>query len=320
MGENQFGFKKRASCGHAIFTIKTVSKYLLDNKEVGYAVFYDFSKAFDRINRTKMLAKLIGVLNPFLWRALLNYYDVSVIIKKNKEDENIFRIIKVSIGVKQGGPLSPRLFTGHINSLLRLLKNSGMVISINGIQMGLMVYADETATISRTPEQVKTCINIIESFCKKEDITLNGKKSVWMKLGEKPRFHPISKMAVPRPPEANVTFTAAGQAIEKVYAFKYLGYIITSDGKLNMHIEKRKKAANMPKRELDKMNLKSSNLLPEIKGLMIQALARSRLLYGMESCQMNEDNLDKLETFENNITKNTSTCPVDRTRIQYLRP
>ncbi len=36
---------------------------------------------------------------------------------------------------------------------------------------------------------------------------------------------------------------------------------------------------------------------------MIQALVRSRLLYGMESCQMNEDSLDKLETFENNITK-----------------
>ena len=51
---------------------------------------------------------------------------------------------------------------------------------------------------------------------------------------------------------------------------------ITSDAKTMYHIKQRKQAENLAKFELDKLNLKNSYLLPEIKGLMMQALVRSR--------------------------------------------
>ena len=61
--------------------------------------------------------------------------------------------------------------------------------------------------------------------------------------------------------------------------------------------------------ELDKLSLKNSYLQPEIKGLMIQALVRSRLLYGMETCHISEDAVDTLEKFENNIMKDYVNLP-----------
>jgi hypothetical protein len=303
LDENQFGFRKNASCSHAIFTLKTAQQALVEEKKMGYAVFYDFSKAFDRINRTKMMFNLIGKLNQFLWRALLNYYEVSVVIVVDENDNKKVRKIRVRIGVKQGGPLSPRLFTGHINKILKAIKISGHVMKIGEIQVGLMVYADDTATVRKTTDQVKLTIKIIENYCLVEDIKLNGKKCVWMKLGEKPIRHPISKKLCPRAMEQNEDFQVDNQALKKVCTFRYLGYLITSDGKQTEHYSMRKQAANLAKRELDKINLKNSLLDPKIKGLMIQTLVRSRLVYGLDNCFMNEDTIDKLEQFENNITK-----------------
>ena len=103
--------------------------------------------------------------------------------------------------------------------------------------------------------------------------------------------------------EANEEFGVEGVIIEKVYSFKYLGYIITSDDDNNLHIEKRKLVANLARKDLDKMNLKNPHLEPQVKGLMIQTLIRSKLLYGLENASLKPSKLEKLAIFESNIIK-----------------
>lgn len=276
----------------------------------------DFSKAFDRINRTKMMANLIGVLEPYRWRALHNYYSISIVIIVDSKDKNVKFKIHVTIGVKQGGPLSPKLFIKHVNPMLKALKDAGCILAVESIIIGLLAYADDTLTVCETIEDVIKSVAIIESFCDKEDIILNGKKTVWMKLGEKPLIHPITKKRVPKPAENNERFVAGKALLNKVYDFKYLGYIVTSDNRNMAHVEKRKQVALMAKTELNKIDLKNALLDPEIKGMMIQTLVRSRLLYGLENCCISEDTIDKLQTFENNILKEYLGVP----RQSYSTP
>jgi hypothetical protein len=67
----------------------------------------DASKAFDKLWRAGLFFKMIGKLDPPLWRILYNYYSISkIIVRFNNEKSGV---IKISEGVKQGGILSPFL-------------------------------------------------------------------------------------------------------------------------------------------------------------------------------------------------------------------
>jgi hypothetical protein len=122
-------------------------------------------------------------------------------------------------------------------------------------------------------------------------------------MGEKPLKHPISKVKVPRAEAPDEYFYAAGTKMDKIYSFKFLGMHVTSDGDDKYHMDKRKVLAIMAAKELDKLGLKNSLLDPEIKGLMIQSLVRSKLSYGLENAIIPASTLKKLEVFENNMLK-----------------
>ena len=124
-----------------------------------------------------------------------------------------------------------------------------------------------------------------------------------MKIGEKPLVHPISKKKMPKPIGPGEKFLAGGVEVEKVYSFKYLGYIVTSDDSNKEHIEKRKQVENMAKQELNKLNLKNMVLEAEVKGLMIQTLIRSKLIFCLENASVVPSTIEKLATFESNIIK-----------------
>ena len=53
------------------------------------------------------------------------------------------KYVSVSNGVKQGGVLSPTLFSIYIDKLLLKLKESGYGCHLNGIYMGALAYADD---------------------------------------------------------------------------------------------------------------------------------------------------------------------------------
>ena len=55
-----------------------------------------------------------------------------------------------------------------------------------------------------------------------------------------------------------------------------MGIHVTSDGDVNFHMDKRKPLAIIAAKELEKIGLKNALLDTEMKGLMIQSLARSK--------------------------------------------
>ena len=99
-----------------IFTVKSLIIYFTDQNTPVYTCLLDASKAFDRVNHWTLFAKLLNTQSSFLIvRVLLFWYQLQrVCIKWSKSCLQYFTICN---GVRQGGILSPMLFSLYINHL-----------------------------------------------------------------------------------------------------------------------------------------------------------------------------------------------------------
>jgi hypothetical protein len=143
LSPEQFGFRSYSSTTNAIFALKSLSMRLKREKQQAYGLFIDYSKAFDKVRINNMLTKLIGLVDENLWLALVNYYANSQVIVVVHKDNKISSVFRITGGVKQGGNLSPTLFNLVIDELIRLAKDSRLLLTIENISY-IKVYADDT--------------------------------------------------------------------------------------------------------------------------------------------------------------------------------
>ena len=97
----------------------------------------DASKAFDKVDRQYLWLKLKDKTNPHILASLISYYADSMAIVQN--DGEYLDIFKTTIGVKQGGPLSPRLFAIYVEGLINQIEKSDEGIMINDMRVNVIL-------------------------------------------------------------------------------------------------------------------------------------------------------------------------------------
>jgi hypothetical protein len=122
--KHQYGFRQNSSCMHAVFVLNEIMADVRHKDSKAYAVYLDFSKAFDKVNRTKLLYKLMFNVEPEIWILIKNYYENLLIFVQDNKGQ-ISGPFSSTVGVKQGGPASPDLFNDYINKLIVMLDVSG---------------------------------------------------------------------------------------------------------------------------------------------------------------------------------------------------
>ena len=178
----QFAFKKNHSTSHCTFVLNEVIQYYLNKSTNVHAIFLDASKAFDKVEYVKLFRLLFKRgLCPLIIRFLINMYtSQSINVNWNGCVSNVF---KTQNGVKQGGVLSPILFTIYFDELLSNLESSGVGCFVGNTFMGALAYADDVVILAQTKTAVNILLSVASKFAKEYNVVFNAKKTKYVYFG-----------------------------------------------------------------------------------------------------------------------------------------
>ena len=137
---------KNNSCCHALFEFNESVRYLIRRGSVVYCAAQDASKAFDKVLHFGSFYKMVfkGISSMFI--KVLNYWYSQLhcaVLWKSVLGETFW----IQCGVRQGGVLSPYLFSLYVDDVITALRNSGYGISVGNIFTGIL-YADDIILLS----------------------------------------------------------------------------------------------------------------------------------------------------------------------------
>ena len=217
--KHQYGFIRGTSTEDALLDLTEKLYADLNNKKYALTLFIDYQKAFDTVDHHILLSKLeaYGFRGPIL-RFLESYLSNREVMTKFNGKFSPTKTL--SIGLPQGGLLSPVLFLLYINDLPNISNNFHPIL-----------YADDTTLCfsgSNISNLLSTCNLELAKF---SSWTMANKLSVNF---SKTQYLIVSTRNIPSnlPP-----ITINDNIIERVSSFKFLGIIIDSSLNFNEHIK-----------------------------------------------------------------------------------
>ncbi len=250
-----------------------------------HACAIDFSKAFDRITRSKLFVKLKSKLPDKLWLLLYNYYEKSQVYIEN--DGKRSKIIKSNIGCKQGGCLSPRLYSIYVEEIIETISKQTECAKYYNIPIGILMFADDMILLSNSNEKLQKLVNLVENFCNKNNIKINGAKSQYIIFGRKCFRNSPAQI------------TIATNQIERVEKIKYLGYIITENLSNKEHLFERHKRMRMALYEAKLLGINAENMSVKLRIFLYKVYCGPVLQYSWENVIFNKTDIEQEQRFQN---------------------
>ena len=207
----QFAYKAGFSTSLCSFLVaETISYYRSRGTNV-FMLSLDASKAFDRVQYSKMFETLIEKdVCPLIIRFILNSYLISKsVVKWNQMNSEHFSI---NNGVKQGAVLSAPLFALYVDDLLNKLNNCKVGCHIGSMSANAFGYADDIIILSPTCKALKLMIKICEDYAEDYKILFNPDKCTLLIFSDSDHYH------------NNVNITISGCRIKNVKKEKHLGH------------------------------------------------------------------------------------------------
>jgi len=275
--DRQFGFKKNISCTQAIYTVRHVIDHFVTNGSTVNICCLDICKAFDKVNHYSLFSKLIDRNVPMcLITILKNWYEKSYCqVKWGSVLSEPFALLA---GVRQGGVLSPILFSVYVDDILLKLASYGCVIS--GISMSSFMYADDLILLSPSLSELQHMVNVCELEFAGLDLVVNRTKSECLRVG--PRRH-----------KGCCEIMTRNGPIEWVPEITYLGVTIATGSKFRISLDRCKtkfySSFNAIYSKLGKIN----NAIVTLN--LVSSIALPCLLYAIEAFNYNSTMFKALE-------------------------
>lgn len=210
--DNQWGFKPGKTTLENLAILHEKAHEACVERSILGVVFLDLSKAYDRVDRCQLIAKINecgyeGKLLDYL-RNFLGRRNAYVQFKHAKSETK-----EIEFGVPQGSALSPELFNLYTAEMINHNENAEII-----------AFADDIAILKRgkTYEEVERKLNeeikIIEKIAADKNLTFSSEKTKLMVFTRKRK-------------QEDIVCWINGKRIKKTDGWKYLG--IYFDEKLN---------------------------------------------------------------------------------------
>lgn len=283
--KTQFGFRKRKSTADAIHIVRRIideSVATNPDKLKTYLLLLDWETAFDKVHHEAVFEALKRMKVP----------EVLITAIKSLYKEPQFMVEQHDIrsqwycqqrGIRQGCPLSPYLFLVLVTVMFHdVYSEHELNTAIHrpmGIQYDMVLYADGTTCISQNTRALNKLLAAIEIEGQRIGLRLNEDKCEVMYRGTESNIHFRDETPVRRSREV-----------------KYLGALLSETGDMKQEIRKR----------IAEVMIVFNNVHPFMvrcrcsqkwKLIVFNAVIRSKLLYGLDSAQLNDPLLTKINTF-----------------------
>ena len=290
----QFGFKPGLSTELCTGLIKNVTARYCFNDSPVYGCFLDASKAFDRVDHHLLFEKLLQRdLPPVVVRALLTWYseqEVSVLWNKSSSDK-----FSISNGVRQGGVLSPILFTVYMDDLLLELERTGVGCFWRHHYVGAVCYADDLALLAPSLSALRIMLDTCIRYASSHSLVFNASKTQLIRF---------SRTADSFCMDSSIHFSFLGQRLYFSKSVIHLGHILTNDLSDSEDIASIKK--DLCKKANCLLHIFSS-CNPDIKTKLFRSFCLS--LYGSALWNVSSSELRHLEVTCNNILRKIWSLP-----------
>ena len=295
----QFGFKSGFSTTLCTGVLKAVINRYLNNGSKVYACLIDASKAFDLVDHHILFDKLLerGTPKPVV-RLLLRWYkSQQLCIRWMGRSSEYF---KVTNGVRQGGVLSPILFTIYLDSLLECLQASGRGCYWDNHFAGALCYADDLTILAPSPDALRKMIADCEAFGHSHGLRFNAAKT---------QLICFRRTTCP----VQCRFSFNGQSMPVVDSVVHLGNILQFNlsDRLDIHS---KSMSFIRKANTVLFRFKCTDPLTKMKLLQSYCLS----LYGSCLWRLDCEELNSLSASFNNIIRRIWNLPrISRTSIVH---
>ncbi|GBP91608.1 LINE-1 retrotransposable element ORF2 protein [Eumeta japonica] len=217
--KEQAGFRSDYSVIDHIHVVRQILEKYNEYQLTYYIAFIDYSKAFDSLQHAKIWEALLqqGIEHKYI-RLIRIIYSRSTAIIELEKKSTPFRVEK---GVRQGDPLSPKLFSAVLESVFRRLNWEHLGINIDGHLLSHLRFADDIVLLAKTAEDLTRMIKELAKESGRVGLTMNMEKTRVMTNGYK---HTID------PGDIVINYTDE---------YVYLGQLITQKDPMQKEVDRR---------------------------------------------------------------------------------
>jgi hypothetical protein len=240
--------------------------YCKEKKKELYIMYVDFSKAYDKVPRYKLLEELktLGCGSVML-RAIKALYSSTKFILSDA-------IINFNTGVLQGASTSCLLFTLYLDRMIKMIKAKHPTDGFLG-ELGVMLLMDDTVLLATSREKLIDKYKTLLQYCSEFGMVVNQAKTKFMVInGTDEDCESIS-----------LTHRQEDICLHHTDQYIYLGAPFTSDGNpttaIKVHVQNSIKHMN----KLIAFLQKNSDLPFVLKKKVLDACFMSSIAYAGEA-------------------------------------